>query len=83
MEVNVMENMVYHAHFDGVQIRLDDPVEFEPNTKLLVTVLPSSDNEQSTWRNFSAQGLDAAYSEDEPEYLLTSIKEFNPTYERG
>ena len=78
-----MENIVLRAHFDGTQIQLDDPVELLPNTKLLVTVIQPSDTEQNAWANLSAQGLDAAYSDDEPEYSLTSIKEFNPAYERG
>ena len=78
-----MENIVLRAHFDGTQIRLDDPVELLPNTKLLVTVIQPSDTEQNAWVNLSAQGLDAACSDDEPEYLLTSVKEFNPVYERG
>lgn len=78
-----MEHIIFHAHFDGTQIRLDDPVELEPNTKLLVTVIQAPDNEQRAWLNLSAQGLDAAYSHDEPEYVLTSIKERNPAYERG
>lgn len=77
-----MENITFRAHFDGTQILPDDPVELQPDTKLLVTVIQSFDPEQDAWLNFSAQGLDAAYSDDEPEYPLTLIKEHNPEYER-
>ncbi len=78
-----MENIVLHAHFDGTQIQLDDPVELLPNTRLLVTVLQPADTEQNAWLTLSAQGLEAAYGNHEPDYALTSIKEHNPDYERG
>lgn len=37
--------------------------------------------EQDDWPLFSVQELSAAYSEDEPEYSVSLIKEPNPTYE--
>ena len=56
------------AHFDGKHILLDEPVELEPNTKLLVTVLPK-DIEREEWLNLSRKGLQAAYNANgEPEY---------------
>jgi hypothetical protein len=78
-----MENITLRAHYDGRQIQLDEPFELEPNTKLLVTVIQSSDSEHQDWRNFSAQGIERAYSDDEPEYSENLIKELNPDYERG
>ena len=78
-----MEMIVLRAHFDGEQILLDDPVELQPNARLLVTVIPEPDAEQIAWLRFAAQGLNAAYSDDEPEYELTAIKEPNPAYEGG
>ena len=42
------------AHFDGKQILLDEAVELEPNTKLLVTVL-SKDEEREAWLKLSAK----------------------------
>ncbi len=36
----------------------------------------------AAWVNLSAQGLAAAYGDDEPEYSLTLLKESNPEYER-
>ncbi len=78
-----MENISLRAHYDGTQIQLDEPFELQPNTKLLVTVIQLPDPESTAWLNFSAQGLDAAYSDDEPEYPLSLIKEQNPEYERG
>ena len=39
--------------------------------------------EQDDWRQFSGQGLSAAYGDDEPEYPVSLIKMPNPTYESG
>lgn len=78
-----MENITLRAHYDGKQILLDDPAELQPNTKLLVTVIQALEPERETWLNFSAQGLAAAYGDDEPEYPETLVKESNPEYERG
>lgn len=64
------------AHFDGQHILLDEAVELEPNTKLLVTVLPK-DADLDAWRALSAKRLEDAYSEEEEEYGLDLIKEPN------
>ncbi|HEX8920665.1 MAG TPA: hypothetical protein VF766_04270 [Pyrinomonadaceae bacterium] len=71
------------AHFDGSQILLDEPYELEPDTKLIVTVLPKDNShaEHEAWRHLSMKKLEEAYSEDEPEYSLDLIKEANPEYE--
>lgn len=76
-----MSTISIPAHFDGERILLDEPVELEPNTKLLVTVLPEDDEERESWLRLSGQRLEDAYSEDEEEYTLDSIKEANPEYE--
>ena len=68
------------AHFDGQHILLDEEVELEPNTKLLVTVLPK-DEESEEWRALSGKRLEGAYGEDEEEYSLVLIKESNTEYE--
>ncbi|HXC68855.1 MAG TPA: hypothetical protein VN644_02720 [Pyrinomonadaceae bacterium] len=65
------------AHFDGEHILLDEPVELEPNTKLLVTVLPK-DVERDEWLNLSASRLQGAYDNDEEEYSVDSIKKTKP-----
>ena len=48
------------AHFDGQHILLGEAVELEPNTKLLVTVLPK-DEEAAAWYSRSIRGLQRAY----------------------
>lgn len=41
-----------------------------------------ADSESSEWYALSLNGLNRAYSDDEPAYDLSQIKEFNPNYER-
>ena len=79
-----MDTVTLHAHFDGEQIRLDDPYELQPNTKLLITVLPKrhSTDEREEWLHVSETGLAQAYGNNEPEYSFAMIKEANPEYER-
>jgi hypothetical protein len=69
------------AHFDGEHILLDQELTLEPNTKLIVTVLPKNDCEREEWMNLSSQRLEDAYDPDEIEYSLDLIKEVNPDYE--
>ena len=78
-----MQAISLSAHFDGQQILLDEPYELPPNTRLIVTVvaLPTPDQEQLAWYQLAAQGLAAAYGDDEPEYSEADIKRFNPAYD--
>lgn len=76
-----MDTISIPAHFDGERILLDEPVELEPNTRLIVTVLPNHDAERESWLRLSGKRLEDAYSEDEEEYSLDLIKEANPEYE--
>jgi hypothetical protein len=71
------------AHFDGERIVLDVPVDLQPDTRLLVTVLTAQDEERQGWLELSAQGLEQAYGGDEPEYTIESVKELNPDYAGG
>jgi hypothetical protein len=78
-EINAMESRTLHAHFDGRQIQLDEPFELEPNTELLITVLPEAPiREREEWARLSLESLARIYGEDEPEYAADSIKEANP-----
>lgn len=78
-----METITLRAHFDGKKILLDDPYDLQPDTNLLVVVIRQPSEEQTEWLTLSAQGLNAAYGADEPDYPVTLIKEPNPTYEAG
>jgi hypothetical protein len=80
-----MDTKTLRAHFDGRQIVLDEPFELEPDTELLVTVLPKEQSEEAAereaWLKLSEKRLQDAYGEAEPEYSLDMIKEPNPQYE--
>jgi hypothetical protein len=41
----------------------------------------AEDTESEDWYALSLQGLNRAYGDEEPEYELSQIKEFNPSYE--
>lgn len=68
------------AHFDGERICLDEPFELEPDTKLIVTILPKhgTDHEHKSWLLLSGQRLENAYGDNEPDYSSDLIKERNP-----
>ena len=77
-----MNPVTLPAHFDGQQIVLDTPYELQPNTPLTVVIYPEQDDEErADWARFGLQNLARAYGEDEPEYTLDMIKEWNPEYE--
>ena len=75
-----MNPRTMRAHFDGEQIYLDEPCQLEPDTQLLVFVLPkqSRDDEQDEQLRFSQRALENAYGEKKPENSLEAIKEANP-----
>lgn len=79
-----MNTITLRGHFDGEKILLDEPFELEPDTKLIITVLPKqqADDEHEAWLYLSKSGLAKAYAENEPEYSLDLIKEPNPEYGR-
>ena len=71
-----METVTLRAHFDGKQIVLDEPIELEPNTELIVTVVPrAADEEREAWTRLALASLAPAYGHDEPEYSRDQIKE--------
>jgi hypothetical protein len=76
-----MNTMSVSAHFDGKHILLDQELDLEPDTKLIVTILPTDDEERNAWMNLSGKKLENAYDLNEMEYSLDFIKEANPEYE--
>ncbi len=78
-----MPMLALPAHFDGERIRLDEPFDLLPNTKLIVTILPELelDNEYEVWLHLSGQRLEDAYGKNEPDYSSDLLKEVNPDYE--
>ena len=84
MAETTMETITLPAHFDGSRIQLDEPFEMEPDTRLVVTVLPKQQgDERRDWHSLSQQGLQGAYGVEEPDYSLALLKEVNPDYDRG
>jgi len=80
-----MKQVILRAHFDGEQIRLDEPFELKPDTPLRV-IVGGGDTLESEREDFfflSNQRFAEAYGDDEPEYTLDMIKEPNPNYEGG
>ncbi|MFY9826296.1 MAG: hypothetical protein WAM82_33340 [Thermoanaerobaculia bacterium] len=78
-----MKTVTLRAHFDGEQIRLDEPFRLEPDTPLTVTVLSENQVADPEWTILSAKGLAGAYGDSEPEYPLNLIRDPNPDYEGG
>ncbi len=60
------------------KVELINDYPLPEGTKLLVTPFEDDNN----WSNISLEGLNNAYGENEPEYNLKEIKEFNPEYGR-
>ncbi len=61
-----MKTVALAAHFDGEQIRLDEPFKIEPHSRLLVIVFPEqSDEEQNAWLELSQKSLANAYGVEE------------------
>jgi hypothetical protein len=80
-----MNTVTLRAHFDGEQIRLDEPYDLPEDAPLLIMVLSpdvnGTGNEREDWMLLAEQALARAYGDDEPEYTLDMIKEPNPKYD--
>jgi hypothetical protein len=67
------------------KIELLDPLSIPEGTKVfIIPILAEENNPEETenWDNFSLNNLNQCYAENEPEYTLESIKEYNPDYEK-
>ena len=69
-----MNPVVLKAHFDGREIKLDEPFDLPVDARLMVTVLPAAMDEQM-WRELAMTGLARAYGNDEPDYPLSMVAE--------
>jgi hypothetical protein len=77
-----MKTVTLSAHFDGERIRLEDNYPLPKNARLLVTLLPDeAEKDRDEWNRFAVQNLARAYSEREPDYPDSCVKEPNPSYE--
>ena len=66
------------------KIELIDSLSIPEGTKVLITpIIVDNDREnQDDWEYFSKKNLNLCYGDDEPEYTLELIKEYNKNYER-
>jgi hypothetical protein len=70
-----MPAVTLKAHFNGKQIVLDEPFDLEPDSPLMVTVMPKDDSpEDAQWHRLAAGALLRAYGEDEPDYSAADVK---------
>ena len=70
-----MPTISLKAHYDGKTIRLDEPFDLPPNTRLMVTVLPPmTEAGRDDWSRLSTANLARAYGENEPEYSERDVR---------
>lgn len=63
------------AHYDGERILLDEPFEIPPNSPLVVTVLPATQEVLGEdWISAAENALSSAYGDDEPEYTDADVR---------
>ena len=72
--LSIMPLMSIQAHYDGVQVLLDEKVALRRNSRLIVTVLEDADEDREDFMRMAASGLAAAYSDDDVEYTETDLK---------
>jgi hypothetical protein len=72
--LETMKPVVLKAHFDGREIKLDEPYDLPVNARLAVTILPAG-TEDADWRALSLASLARAYGDDEPDYPLGMVAE--------
>ena len=65
-----MNAVALKAHFDGKQICLDESYPLQPNSKLVVLVMPepSGETEREELYEVGRQSLARAYGDNEPDY---------------
>jgi hypothetical protein len=68
-----MKTVALSVHFDGEKVQFDEPCQIEANARLVVVVLPN-DDERHEWSQFSANQLEKAYGENEPEYTVADLR---------
>lgn len=70
-----MPTITLQAHYDGQHILLDEPFDLPNGSKLMVTILPpSAQNDRAAWAQTAATNLARAYADDEPEYSVADVK---------
>lgn len=67
---------------DANHLKLMQPIQISPGSNVVIMIVSlESIRESQSWYQFSAQGLAAAYGDDEPEYSADSIRIPNPDFQ--
>ena len=66
---------------DAQHLQLTQPISIPAGSTVLVTLASPEETERQSWLPLSAQGLAAAYGDDEPDYPAKLVKEPNPDYQ--
>jgi len=67
---------------DSEHLKLKRPIQFPPGSHVIIEIVPvEEDEERRAWYRISAQGLETAFGENEPEYSLDLIKIPNQEYQ--
>ena len=79
--MNIIEAQV----LDDRHLKLTQSLALPPGSRIFITISSSEDQiqimERESWTKLSAQKLEGAYGEDEPEYSLSLVKQPNPEYQ--
>ncbi len=77
----IMPSQLFATIRNG-KIEPSEPIDLPEGTQIILTIdFRSGSEKDEEWYALSLQGLNRAYSDDEPEYELSQVKEFNPDYE--
>ena len=68
---------------DSTHLKLSKPIGIRQGKTVLVSVTESEENdeERQQWLTMSSHPLGMAYSESDPDYPESMVKEFNTGYE--
>ncbi|MEN4042130.1 MAG: hypothetical protein ROW39_07295 [Anaerolineaceae bacterium] len=77
-----MERSVEAQVIDSRYLKLKKPIKIAPGSTVMITIETAVGvAESQEWYLLSSQGLEEAYSENEPDYSLDRIKIPNPEYQ--
>jgi hypothetical protein len=76
-----MERSIEAQVIDSHHLRLKKAIKIAPGSTVIITIEPDDViSENREWYLLSAQNLEKAYSNEEPEYPLETIKIPNPDF---
>ena len=77
-----MEHSVEAQVIDSRHLKLKKPIQIPAGSEIIITIESAESlAEGKAWYTLSAQGLQAAYGENEPDYPLERIKISNPDFQ--